>query len=68
LIKNLLSLNKFLNLKNETIVNKDKDIFIFVVDYYVIVSLGKKKELSDKEEVKKVDTTKALKAVKTVKM
>jgi hypothetical protein len=67
-IENPLSLDKFLNPEDETIVNKDKDIFTSVVDYYVVVSLGKKKESSDKEEVKKVNTTKALKAVKTVKM
>jgi hypothetical protein len=67
-IENPFSLDEFLNLEDETIVNKDKDIFISVVDYYVVVSLGKKKESSDKKEVKKVCTTKALKAVKTIKM
>jgi hypothetical protein len=67
-IENPLFLNEFLNLEDETIVNKDKDIFTSVVDYYVVVSLGKKKESSNKEEVKKVYTAKALKAVKTIKM
>ena len=47
--------------------NKDKDIFISVVDYYIIIRLGKKEESSDKE-IKKVNTAKALKAIKTVKI
>jgi hypothetical protein len=68
LIENPLSLNEFLNPKDKTIVNKDKDIFTSVVDYYAIVSLGEEEESSDKKEVKEVDTAKALKAVKTVKM
>jgi hypothetical protein len=42
-IENPLSLDEFLNLEDETIVNKDKDIFTSVVDHYVVVSLGKKK-------------------------
>ena len=67
-IENPLFLNEFLNPKNKTIVNKNKDIFTSVVDYYVIVSPGKKEELSNKEKVKKIDTAKALRAVKTVKM
>jgi hypothetical protein len=67
-IENPLSLDEYLNLKDETIVNKDKDVFTSVVNHYIVVSLGKKKESSDKEEVKKVYTAKALKAVKTIKM
>jgi hypothetical protein len=46
-IENPLSLDKFLNPEDETIVNKDEDIFTSVVDHYVVVSLGKKKESSD---------------------
>jgi hypothetical protein len=42
-IENPLSLDEFLNLEDETIVNKDKAIFTSVVDHYVVVSLGKKK-------------------------
>jgi hypothetical protein len=68
LIENPLFLNEFLNPKNKTIVNKNEDIFTSVVDYYVIVSPGEKEELSNKEKVKKIDTAKALRAVKTVKM
>jgi hypothetical protein len=41
---------------------------ISVVDYYAVVSLGEKEESSDKEEVNKVDTAKALRAVEKVKM
>jgi hypothetical protein len=67
LIKNVLSFNKFLNLKDKTIINKDKDIFTSVVDYYAIARLGKEEESSDKK-IKKVNTAKALRAVKTVKM
>jgi hypothetical protein len=67
-IKNRLSFNEFLNPEDETIVNKDEDIFISVINNYVVVSLGEEEELSDKEEVKKVDTAEALKTVKTVKM
>jgi hypothetical protein len=67
LIKNVLSFNKFLNLKDKTIINKDKDIFTSVVDYYAIARLGKEEKSSDKK-IKKVNTAKALRAVKTVKM
>jgi hypothetical protein len=67
-IENPLSLNEFLNPENKTIVNKNEDIFTSVVNHYTIVSPGKEEESSDKEEVKKVDTAKALKAVETVKM
>jgi hypothetical protein len=67
LIKNLFSFNKFLNLKIKTIVNKNKNIFIFVINYYTIVSLGKKKESSNKKEVKKIDIAKALKTKKNSK-
>jgi hypothetical protein len=66
--KTPLSLNEFLNPENKTIVNKDINIFISVINYYISVSLDKEKESSNKEKVKKVDTAKALKAVKTVKM
>jgi hypothetical protein len=59
-----LSLDEFLSPEEETIVNKDEDILTSVINHY----LGKEEELSNKKEVKKVDTTKALKAVKTVKI
>jgi hypothetical protein len=67
-IENPLSLDKFLNLKDKKIVNKDEDIFTSVINHYIVVSLGKKEESSDKKELKKVDTAKALKAAKTIKM
>ena len=38
------------------------------MNYYAIIRPGKKKELSDKKEVKEVDIAKALRAVETVKM
>jgi hypothetical protein len=63
-IENPLSLDEFLSPEEETIVNKDEDILTSVINHY----LGKEEELSNKKEVKKVDTTKALKAVKTVKI
>jgi hypothetical protein len=67
-IENPLSLDEFLNSEDKTIVNKDEDIFISVVNYYVVISLGEEEESSDKEKIKKVYIAKALKAVKTVKM
>jgi hypothetical protein len=67
-LKNPLSLDEFLNPEDKVIVNKDKDIFTSVVDHYAIVSPGEKEESSDEEEVKRVDTAKALRAVETVKM
>jgi hypothetical protein len=38
------------------------------VNRYTVAKLVEEKESSDKEEIKKVDTAKALRAVKTVKM
>ena len=67
LIENLLSLDEFLNLEDEIIVDEDEDIFTSVVDYYTIARLGEEEESSDKE-VEEVDTAEALRAVETVKM
>ena len=67
-IKDLLSLDEFLNPEAETIVNKDEDIFTSVVNHYAITRPGEEEESSDKEEVKEVDTAKALRVVETVKM
>jgi hypothetical protein len=39
-----------------------------VVNRYTIAKLVKEEKSSDKEEIKKVNTAKALKAMKTVKM
>jgi hypothetical protein len=38
------------------------------VNYYIIVKLVKKEESSDKENIKKVNTAKALKAINAVKI
>jgi hypothetical protein len=67
-IGNLLSLDEFLNPEDETIVDEDEDIFISVVNHYAVARPGKQEESSDEEEVKEVDTAKALRAVETVKM
>jgi hypothetical protein len=67
-IENLLSLDKFLNLEDEKIVDEDEDIFISVVNHYAVARPGEEEESSDEEEVKEVDTAKALRAVETVKM
>src|ERR1700733_5125237 len=67
-IENLLSLDEFLNLEDETIVDEDEDIFISVVNHYAVARPGEQEESSDEEEVKEVDTAEALRAVETVKM
>jgi hypothetical protein len=66
-IKNPFSFNEFLNLKDETIVDEDGDIFTSIVNHYAVIRLGKEEESSD-EEVKEVDIAEALRAVETVKM
>jgi hypothetical protein len=66
-IENPLPLNKFLNLANETVVDKDKDIFISVVDHYSVNKPGEESESSE-EEVEEVDIAKALRCVKLVKL
>ena len=50
LIKNLLSLNKFLNLEDKTILDKEGDIFDAVVVAYSSNQADKEGESSDKEE------------------
>jgi hypothetical protein len=67
-IKNLLSLDEFLNPEDETIVDEDEDIFISVVNHYAIARPGEEEESSDEEEVEEVNTAEALRAVETVKM
>jgi hypothetical protein len=67
LIENPLSLNEFLNPADETVIDKDDDIFISVVDYYSINKLGEESESSD-EEVEEVDTAEGLRCIETVKL
>jgi hypothetical protein len=68
LIKNPLSLNEFLTLNNKVIIDKDKDIFVSVVDYYSIDKLGEESESSDKEEIEEIDTAEALQCIETLKL
>jgi hypothetical protein len=54
--------------RRREIVDEDEDIFISVVNHYAVVRPREEEESSDEEEVKEVDTAKALRAVETVKM
>jgi hypothetical protein len=67
-IKDPLSLNEFLNLESETILNEDSDIFASVVEHYSIDKEGDESYKSDTEEVEKVSTAKALSCLKIVKL
>jgi hypothetical protein len=57
-----------LTLKDKTIVNKDSDIFITIVEHYSANKLGEEEELDKEEEVKKVTDAKALISIKRVKL
>ena len=51
------------------IIDKDKDIFAFVVKYYSINKSGKESESSDKKKkLKKIVITKALGCIKILKL
>ena len=68
-IRDLLSLDEFLNPEDETIVDKDEDIFTSVVSHYAAARPGEEGESSDEEEeIEEVDTAEALRAVETVRM
>ena len=68
-IENPFSLDEFLNLEDEIIVDEDVDIFISVVEHYSVDKPGEEKQSSDEEkEVEEVNTTVALRAIETVKM
>jgi hypothetical protein len=68
-IENPLSLDEFLNPEDETVVNEDGDIFASVVEPYSADKPGEEVQSSgEEEEVKEVDTAKALKAIETVKL
>jgi hypothetical protein len=60
-IESPLSLDKFLNPEDKTIVD---DIFAAVVKCYSVDQSGKKKESSDKEEVEQIKDAKELRMVK----
>ena len=66
-IKNLLSLNEFLNLEDETIIDIDSDIFATIVEHYSVDKPSEDEESSD-EEIKEVDIVEALRAIETVKL
>jgi hypothetical protein len=72
LIENPLSLDEFLTLEDETVVDDDSDIFTSVVEHYSTDKPGQEEQSSDEEEeveeVEEVDTAKALKAIETVKL
>jgi DDE superfamily endonuclease len=67
-IENLLSLDEFLNPKDEVIVDEDNDIFTTVVEHYSIDKPGEEDELSDEEEVEQIDETIALRAIETIRL
>ena len=68
-IKNPLSLDKFLNPKDEAILDKKGDIFDVIIAAYSSCQGDKEEESSDdKEEIKQVEDDKALRAIETVKL
>jgi hypothetical protein len=50
------------------IINKDKDIFISIIDCYSINKPGKESESSNEEEIKEIDTAEALQYIETLKL
>jgi hypothetical protein len=68
-IENPLSLNEFLTPNDETVINKDENIFESVMEHYSINKPGEESHSSNKEEeVKEVDTAEALKCVELLKL
>jgi hypothetical protein len=67
-IKDLLSLNEFLNPETETILDEDTDIFASVVEHYSVDKEGDESYESDTEEVEKVPIAKALSCLEIVKL
>jgi hypothetical protein len=69
LIESSFPLDEFLNLKEETIVNKDDDIFAAVVECYSINKPGKEDESNDeKEKVERIEDAEALRIVERLKL
>ena len=68
-IENPLSLDEFLNPKDEAILDEESDIFDTIIAAYSSYQADKEKESSDKEEeIKQVEDDKALRAIETVKL
>jgi hypothetical protein len=68
-IESPLSLDKFLNPEDETIVNKDGDIFAAVMECYSVDQPGKEEESSDKEEeIEQIEDAEALRMVERLKL
>jgi hypothetical protein len=67
-IENPLPLDKFLNPEDETILDKEGDIFEAIVAAYSSNQANEEGESSDEEEVKQVEDDVALRAIETVKL
>jgi hypothetical protein len=69
-IESPLSLDKFLNLEDETIVHNNSDIFTAIVECYSVNQPGKEEEWSDEEEeeVEQIKDTEALRIVERLKL
>ena len=70
LIESSLPLNEFLNPKEETIVNKDDDIFAAAIECYSVNKLGKEDESCDEEEeeVERIEDAETLRIVERLKL
>jgi hypothetical protein len=68
LIENPLSLDEFLNPEDETVLDKEGDIFEAIVAAYSSNQDNKEGESNDKEEVKQVEDNAALRAIEIVKL
>lgn len=67
--KERISLNKFINPENETIMDDDRDIFASVVERYGTNKEGVKEEHEEEDiEVEMVSIAKAVEALETVKL
>ena len=69
-IETPLSFNEFVNPEDETLIDKDDDIFTSVVKCYNVNKVGKGGEDSDlsKDEVEDINTATALQCLEQVKL
>jgi hypothetical protein len=70
-IESPFPLNEFLNPKDQTIANKDSDIFAVIIKCYSVNQPGEEEESSYKEEeqeVKQIKDAKALRIVERLKL